>query len=237
MISVVIATYNGERYLKQQLDSILCQLSNEDEVVISDDHSTDKTIYIIESYQDPRLMLIMNDHKYRGYSGNFENALRHTKGSLIFMSDQDDVWLPGKVERMINALKHSDLVVSDAVVTDANLNVLYPSHFEHAHVATGLLRNFAKTRYIGACMAFKRSLLLKALPFPSKLNLCPHDYWITLIAEAFFKVELIQEPLINYRRHENNASSGGVTKSTDTRFNQVYRRLYCGFQLLIRSFR
>jgi glycosyltransferase involved in cell wall biosynthesis len=237
MISVVLATFNGELYLKQQLDSILSQLSHEDELIISDDHSTDKTISIINTYQDPRIHLLINDPKNHGYSGNFENALTHTKGSIIFMSDQDDVWFAHKVEKMSQALAICDIAISDATVTGAALEPLYLSHFKHAHVKKGLMINFAKTRYIGACMAFNRLLLEKALPFPSQKKHCPHDYWITLIGEAFFKVQLIDEPLIYYRRHSQNASSGGITTSSDSLWLKIYRRLYCGAHLIFRSMR
>jgi len=237
LISVVIATYNGEHYLKQQVDSILNQLSSEDEVIISDDHSIDKTLSILHSIQDPRLQIFSNDPNQRGYSANFENALRHTKGSIIFLADQDDVWLPNKVSFMVDALKTCDFVVSDATVTDADLIPTFDSHFKLTHVKQGFLNNFIKTRYIGACMAFNRTVLDKALPFPVQRKYCPHDYWIALIAEAFFKVNLIPEPLIYYRRHTQNASGGGVSKSTYSLWNQLGRRVYCGTHLILRSLR
>ena len=237
MISVVLATYNGEHYIKEQVSSILSQLTKEDEVIISDDHSTDLTKDIILSFQDPRILFVSNDYKKRGYSGNFETALKLVRGSIIFMSDQDDVWLPNKVSLMINTLNHCDLVVSDAIITDKDLNPIFLSHFKNANVKTGFFRNFAKTRYIGACMAFRKNVLDKALPFPKHLSLCPHDYWITLISEALFKVELLPTPLIYYRRHDKNASSGGVSKSTDTLALQLLRRSYCAVQLGLRMFR
>lgn len=236
MISVVMATYNGAKYLNQQLDSILSQLSNEDEVIISDDHSNDQTTSIINAYQDPRIHLVFNDPLQRGYCANFENALKFVQGDIIFLSDQDDVWLPDKVKLMMNALLKSDFVVSDATVTDGDLNLMYASHFQHANVTQGFVNNFVKTRYIGACMAFNRKVLNKSMPFPPHHKKCPHDYWLALVAEAFFKVQLLNEPLLYYRRHGQNASTGGVAKSTDTLMSQINRRIYCGYHLILRKF-
>ena len=90
MISVCMATYNGEKYIQEQIDSILCQLSKDDELVISDDHSTDATCDIIKSYNDRRIKLFLNELA-KGVTHNFENALLHSKGDIIFLADQDDV--------------------------------------------------------------------------------------------------------------------------------------------------
>ena len=95
MISVCIATYNGEKYLREQLDSILPQLAESDEVIVSDDGSTDGTIDLITSLNDPRIKIVSNSGR-KGYVGNFENALKHTTGDYIFLSDQDDIWYPNK---------------------------------------------------------------------------------------------------------------------------------------------
>lgn len=95
MISVCMATYNGEEYIKEQLESILCQLGEMDEIIISDDGSTDNTLNIIESYNDSRIKIHINTGKH-GFVYNFENALQKAKGEYIFLSDQDDIWLPEK---------------------------------------------------------------------------------------------------------------------------------------------
>ena len=112
-ISVCIATYNGERYIAKQLDSILEQLRDDDEVVVSDDSSGDKTLEIIQSYQDKRIKLFPNQ-KFRSPIFNFENALKQATGSYIFLSDQDDLWGPGKVETALKSLQTHQVFVSDA---------------------------------------------------------------------------------------------------------------------------
>lgn len=231
MISVCIATYNGEKYIKKQLESILSQLETSDEVVVSDDNSTDNTLKIIQSFDDKRIKIYTNKG-LRGYSSNFENALAKANGEYILLSDQDDVWLPDKVDTIIKDLLKYDFVVTDAIVVNDNLETLIPSHFNHAHTKRGLLNNFLKTRYIGACMGFKKKILEKALPFPKNKKLCPHDYWLTLIAETYFSVYMEKTPCILYRRHSGTVTNGGVGRSTCSITNKIVRRLYCIYWLI-----
>lgn len=108
MISVCIATYNGGKYIKEQLDSILFQLGKDDEVIISDDSSTDDTLSILESYHDERIVILTNQ-KFHSPVYNFENALKSAKGDFIFLSDQDDIWEPTKVEVMLDSLKGTSI--------------------------------------------------------------------------------------------------------------------------------
>lgn len=124
MISVCIATHNGEKYIKEQLDSILCQLSTEDEVVISDDGSTDSTLEILSDYNDSRIKVYQYKQPYKSrhphsyVCKNFENALKHAEGDYIFLSDQDDYWMEGKVDKCVELLKTNLLVVHNADLVD-----------------------------------------------------------------------------------------------------------------------
>lgn len=235
MISVCIATYNGEKYIKEQLESILKQIGPDDEVVISDDNSNDGTVEIISQLNDDRILLVKNNCP-RSYTRNFENALRHSSGDIIFLSDQDDVWIDDKLSIMAASLNEYDFVVSDAVVVNEILETINISHFEQNKVKKGFWINFMRTRYIGACMAFRRTVLDVAIPFPSNHKLCAHDYWLTLIAESMFKVNLEPSRLIMYRRHDENASSGGM-KSKNTTMHKIVVRMYCFSQLVIVKFR
>lgn len=203
-ISVCIATYNGEKYISQQLKSILNQLGNNDEVVISDDSSTDNTIGLIESLNDKRVTLLKNNHYYNPVY-NFENAIKHAKGEYIFLSDQDDVWLENKVSIVLHELTHKDVVVTDCKIVDDNLNVIADSYFEFKNSGKGLFKNLFSNRYLGCCMAFNRKILDKALPFPPKLPM--HDIWLGFIAEVFYSSVFIKIPLILHRRHSTNSSS------------------------------
>ena len=115
MISVCIATYNGEKYLRQQLDSILSQIGKDDEVVISDDNSSDGTLALIQSYGDERLRVLHHDptkitttFPLDKPTHNFENALMHARGDVIFLADQDDVWHADKIERFVEFRREMD---------------------------------------------------------------------------------------------------------------------------------
>jgi len=229
-ISVCMASYKGEKFIKDQIKSILQQLAAGDELIISDDGSTDQTLAVIRSIEDPRIQCIINQGEH-GYTRNFENALNHATGDIIFLSDQDDIWCPNKVSRMRKALEDHDLVVSDARVVDEHLKTLYESHFALCNVQAGFVNNFMGTRYIGACMAFNRKLLKLILPFPKNQQLCPHDYWITIVGEMFARVSLVKQPLILYRRHGGNASSAGFGKGRSLSI-KINSRMYCALQLI-----
>lgn len=126
MISVCIATYNGERFIGQQLASILSQLGDGDEVVVSDDGSTDGTLSVVKAFNDSRVRIISGPCK-GSLVLNFENALRAATGDFIFLADQDDVWADGKVAVCTERLRRYSCVVTDAVVADGNLNITSPS--------------------------------------------------------------------------------------------------------------
>jgi glycosyltransferase involved in cell wall biosynthesis len=223
-VSVCMATYNGEKYLFEQLRSILGQLGPHDELVISDDHSTDNTIDIILQLSDPRITLILNNGQ-KGYSQNFENAIRNATGQMIFISDQDDVWHENKVAVMSRYLQDCDLVISDATYVDEALQVTRGSHFKLSRMTRGFFRHLAKPCYIGACMAFNRRILTKLLPFPQRATYCAYDYWITLVGESCYRVKLVDEELILYRRHGSNASPAGLT-SPNSLLRKILIRAY-----------
>jgi glycosyltransferase involved in cell wall biosynthesis len=203
MISVCMAVKNGGHYLRQQIDSILHQLSAEDELVISDDHSTDASISIIHSYRDPRIRVVVNPGK--GMLQNLENALLQCRGEFIFLTDQDDVWMPQRITMTSPYFTAYDLVVNDCKIVDSRLHVLHDSFFEFNRSGKGILKNLLRNSYMGCCMAFKRSLLVRALPFPSRIIM--HDQWLGLVAERDFNTIFIPDQLVWHRRHERNAST------------------------------
>jgi cellulose synthase/poly-beta-1,6-N-acetylglucosamine synthase-like glycosyltransferase len=229
MISVCMATKNGEAFLREQLASILQQLSVGDEVVISDDSSTDATLAIIEDCRDPRIRVIKSTE--RGLLSNFENGLLHARGEFVFLADQDDVWLPHKVSTILGHLQDHELVVCDCTVTNSRLEVQVPSFFQWNQSKPGVIKNWWRNSYMGCCMAFHRGILKKALPFPKGVPI--HDQWLGLIAELFFSVAFIKEPLVLHRRHESNASStaGRSSLSIAQQFKHRYMIAYNLFQL------
>lgn len=207
-ISVAMAAYNGALYLRQQLDSILENLSDEDEVVISDDGSTDDTRAIVAEYQraDTRIRLL--DGPCDGVIANFENAIANCSGDFIFLADQDDVWLPDKVDKVMQVFADSSvyLVIHDARVMDAGLSrVLMESFFAYRNSKAGVFNNLVKNRYMGCCMAFRSELVKKFLPIPRDIPM--HDQWIGLISDAFYgKSVFLREGLLYYRRHADTVS-------------------------------
>ncbi|WP_394775110.1 glycosyltransferase family 2 protein [Flavobacterium sp.] len=201
-ISVCIATYNGGKFIKEQLDSILLQLNTSDEIIISDDGSSDNTLEILESYNDSRIKIFRNS--FRNIILNFEFALKQAKGDYIFLSDQDDVWLPNKVKVFLYSLTSYDVVVSNCKVVNANLEIINESFFQLNNSKKGLLSNLIKNSYLGCCLAFKKEVLIKALPFPKTIPM--HDIWLGFVSELFFKSKFIEEPLLLYRRHGKNES-------------------------------
>ena len=205
-ISVVMATYNGEKYIEKQLESILKQLNDNDEVVISDDCSTDKTKNILKKYAANYSNIKLLDGPRKGVIKNFENALKNAKGDIIFLSDQDDIWVDGKVEKILCEFsKGYDLILHDASIVDENEKVLEDSFFKHRNSKKGFLNNLIKNSYLGCCMAFNKDILKVALPFPDNIEM--HDWWIGLVTEKIGNVSLLKEKFLLYRRHGNNVSS------------------------------
>jgi glycosyltransferase involved in cell wall biosynthesis len=236
-ISVCIATFNGEKFIKEQLQSIIKQLSDSDEIIISDDGSFDETINIILAFSDPRIKLIHNDlselqpikqSKSYQVTKNFENALTYATGDYIFLSDQDDVWEDNKVKDCILLFKDTNcnLIVHDATVVDTSGKVLAQSYFEKVKSQKGFFKNIIKNSYLGCCMVFDRNILLKSLPFPN--NLIAHDIWIGLTAERNGKVAFLEKKLIRYQRHSAAVTASGM-KST----NSLYFKIRYRVQLVI----
>lgn len=205
-VSIAMAVYNGEKYLKEQIDSILIQLKENDELVISYDSSTDNTLNIIKSYavDDNRLKIIQNPGN--GVVRNFENAVRHCKGEYIFFADQDDVWVKKKVETVLEAFQDPKVtvVIHDACLTDEKLNVTAPSTFEIRNGSPNVLHNFIRLSYIGCCLAFRAELKEIVLPIPTVHR--SHDWWTGSICSIFGEMTMIKKPLIYHRLHDKNAT-------------------------------
>ena len=225
MISVCIATFNGEKYIVEQLNSILPQLRADDEVIISDDSSTDNTVALITAFKDKRIRLF-TDQKFRNPIFNFEHCLVHAKNPIVFLSDQDDIWMPDKVQTFLKFFNEGfEVIVCDAYIVDENLSIKGGSFFENRKSGPGIIKNLMKNSYLGCCMAFKKSLLDLALPFPKDIPM--HDIWLGFVAGLGFKVKFIDERLVKYRRHEENKttasepSSNGIWKMLLLRFNLI----------------
>lgn len=212
MISVCIATFNGEKYIKEQLESLLFQLDKNDEIIISDDNSSDNTISIINEFKDDRIKIFKGPEK--GLISNFENALTKSSGDYIFLCDQDDIWSDNKIQICVEDFKNGfDLVLSDCLIFSSNTKeILHTSFFKFNNSKKGIINNLINNSYIGCCMAFKKELKCKILPFPKHIPM--HDSWIGINAELYFSVKFNTNKLINYRKHSENVSdtSTGISK-------------------------
>lgn len=209
-ISVAMVTYNGEPYIREQMESILSQLGEPDELVISDDGSKDHTLEIIREYQaeDQRIRLFYGPG--RGIKKNVEHALLKTRGNYIFLADQDDIWLPGKIKKTLEAFEKSKAMV---VIHDARVfagedpkNIVLESFYQFRSSRAGVWKNMVKNSYIGCCMAFRRELMELILPIPNQIEM--HDQWIGILGDYVSgKSCFLAEPLLLYRRHGDNNSS------------------------------
>jgi glycosyltransferase involved in cell wall biosynthesis len=219
--SVVIATYNGEKFIEEQLRSITSQLNGDSEIIISDNGSTDKTVEIINGFNDNRILLLTNNIT-RGTILNFENALKKATGDIIFLSDQDDIWLPGKIEICKKYLGKYHLVVTDGKVVNEDLTVISDSLFKIYNSGTGIFKNLIRNSFIGCCIAFRREILPLVLPFPKKIPM--HDIWLGFVAEMFFSVYFIENKLVLHRRHTTNESTT-FNKSKFTFIKKIQLRI------------
>ena len=221
-VSVALCTHNGARYVREQVESILAQTYPVTQLVLSDDASTDDTVAIVEaalagSGVD---LVVLRNSPALGVVANFEQATAACTGDLIALSDQDDVWMPGKLERIVGELEAGALLVhTDASLVDGDLVPLPASLLESLEATPAERRELVDGRSFdtflrrnlvtGATAAFRRELLDSARPFPPSWV---HDEWLAIIAAAVSRTLLIDERLIDYRQHGGNQI--GASKPT-----------------------
>lgn len=205
MISVCMATYNGADYLAEQVESILAQLRPGDELLVSDDGSTDSTLSILQSYGDR--VRVVGTGRVGGVVPNFERVLKAASGDVIMLSDQDDVWLPGRADRICQELVSADLVLTNAILVDAALRPVGRKLFDFLPPSTGVIKNLWRNSFVGCCIGFRRELLRGTFPFPT--NTPWHDWLIGLLACSGRRVRIVETPFLLFRRHDNNASATG----------------------------
>ena len=212
-VSIALATYNGERYLSEFLDSLASQTLTDLEIVASDDASRDDTVALLRSYSRLPVRVIEGTVN-QGVRGNFEEAIGATEAPYVFFADQDDVWESDKIERMTSRLRaleakhgseHPALVFCDLRIVDADLREIQHSYF----IDTGKTREATEARdYIisnhvpGCAIAVNRALITRALPMPDNVYL--HDWWFMLVATIFGAVDSLPDPLVRYRQHGSN---------------------------------
>lgn len=220
-ISVAMATYNGARYLQEQLDSFVEQTRPPDELVVSDDGSTDETREILRAFQEsaPFPVRIFSPSARLGVRGNFSNALEACEGDYVFLSDQDDVWFDRKIEIMLQAgaeRRDAHLFLCDARLANEDLTQLGETKLEHSrHVQL----NPEAHHLMGCCMMLTRDFLHLATPIPPVPQ--NHDDWLFLVGTLIDAVVVLEEPLQLSRRHGANESEHPLA----TPMRSPYRRL------------
>ena len=227
-LSVLLASFNGELYIEKQIQSILEQLTPEEELIVSDDGSSDKTREIVSAFSDPRITLILGPRK--GINANFKNAYKHASGDGVLFSDQDDLWLPGRAQFYRDNLELNDFVICDAEVIDENGNMLFPSYFTRNRTSKNFYGNLLRCRTLGCCIGFRRDVFGDILPIHNSYEVLPFDYSLTLLSLWGYKVHFSDNQFHQYRRHGGNISSGGEGKSR----NSIWRML--GFRVRVLIF-
>lgn len=244
-ISVCMAVYNGADHLQLQIHSILSQLQATDELVVVDDFSQDNSIDILHGFSDARVRVYRNDSNM-GVFLSFEKGMRLAHGDIIFLSDQDDVWLPDKVAKIQEAFSRNPkvtLVASDAQIIDGNGCLLSDSFFAtRGRFMPGVMHNLIKNKYLGCTLAFRNSMLKYFLPIPK--NVPMHDMWFGLLNGIYGNTFYIDQPLIAYRRHGGNLSplsgaSASILQKLVWRWhlvgNLILRVLQCSIVTHLRS--
>ena len=238
-VDVLLATHNGEKYIKEQIDSILNQTYPNIQLFISDDASTDKTREILKQYEQNDKVKIFYQEKNLGYIRNFEFLLEKVESDLYMLSDQDDVWKKEKIEKSVEKLENEnlDLVFGDLEVVDENLNTIYDSFDKYMKLTRKIEKclDSYKLQYLYNCVTgctvlSKKQLLDKILPLPKNSKYMVHDYWIGLMVALNGKVGYLKETYIRYRQHGDNQVGLGKESYKFKKLDQV-RNLFIEVKL------
>ncbi len=231
-VAILLATYNSENYIKEQLDSLLKQTYNSISITVSDDASTDKTVNIINEYMEnyKNITLIKSDTALKSPQANFWFLLKNApKADYYMFCDHDDVWLEEKVEKTLNKMLETEdscpaLVHTDLFVTDGNLNIISDSMFS----SQGLNKNptlensLIQSSVTGCTMMINHSLKDLALKKQDVKDMIMHDWFLTTLCLCEGKIGFVDQPLILYRQHGNNQVGAKNTKSIGYIFKKTF---------------
>jgi glycosyltransferase involved in cell wall biosynthesis len=215
-IDILLATYQGEAYVEEQIDSILKQTYPFIHIWIRDDGSSDQTPLLIQNLanQHPGRISILPSHLNLGIKQNFSTLMQYSQSPYIMFSDQDDYWTPHKVEASLALMIEEEnkqgnqtpiLIHTDLIVADSHLGKLANSYWNYSHLnphATTLNRLLTQNMITGCTMLINRSLLNLSSPIPKETIM--HDWWIALVASAFGSIKHIPFPTLFYRQHDSN---------------------------------
>ena len=223
-ISVCLAAHNGEKYIRQQIDSILRQLTYGDELIISDDGSTDTTLFIIAEYKDKVNFVQLTTSG--GVVRNFTNAIMYAKNPFILFCDQDDIWLDGRVEFFREKLTKFDLVLTNASVINSEGLIIHQSLFDYLKPNHSFIKNILKNSFIGCCMGINITNINFLFPLPHYIPF--HDWLIALVCIINKQVLLAPNVYTLYRKHDSNVTNTGTVSK-----NNIFRKLILRFSIII----
>lgn len=233
-IDILMATYNGEKYLKEQIESILNQSYSNFRLIISDDCSKDNTKSILQDYskKDNRIIVYYQE-KNLGYVKNFEFLLSKVENNLYALSDQDDIWMPEKIEKAVEKIKqdNADLYFSDLIIVDENSNKISESFWKQKGFYKKVLkdkkhRGLLLNNYITGCtIVSKKEFLKDILPLPQNTKYMIHDYWIAIVLSKKGKIVYDNNSYIKYRQHDYN-QVGIKTKSKELKSLNEIRNMF-----------
>ncbi len=206
--SVCMASYNGAAHVVEQLESILAQLGSDDEVVVVDDASIDASVQMVTGLGDSRIRLIRSPSN-EGYVRTFEKALTASRGDYVFLSDQDDRWLPGRLDLMLDALSAQPVVASNFSFFGQNPRAIESLRLkadDSSRRWINLLLLWIGVRpYYGCAMAFRRDVAPLILPFPRFLYET-HDQWIAMVGNLIGGMRHLEQDTLSRRLHESNTT-------------------------------
>lgn len=231
LVEILMPTYNGEKYLKEQIDSILNQSYKNIKLIISDDFSTDSTSKILDDYKkkDNRIEVFYQP-KNIGVVNNIEFLIKNVKASFFMLADQDDYWLVDKVKKSIELLNdnNADILLGDLEVVDEKLNTIYPSFNDYMLLSRKINKyinsnklNYLYNCFTGCTICAKSQIIDKILPLPNNSKFVIHDFWIGLMASLNGKVVYMPEKYIKYRQHGNNQLGTEKISHGFSKFEQV----------------
>ena len=214
LVSIILATYNGEQYLKEQLDSIIAQTYKNIEIIAIDDRSTDNTIKILKEYSvlHKNIKIFINEHNL-GFIKNFDKGCSLCAGDFIALCDQDDYWSNDKIEKLVNNIEDYPMIHSDSYLCNSELEKSGKqlSDIVNYLTLTNCLQQSVFCRLYGNTLFFTRNLYKQTHPF---IDVIPHDWWLAFNATLQGGIKYLPEPLVFYRQHESNlyGAVGGKKK-------------------------
>jgi len=220
LVSIVLCSYNGEKYLREQLDSLLNQTYSPLEIIIRDDCSTDETYNILLEYQQKKQHIQVHQNiKNIGFNGNFETAVLQSKGDFIAICDQDDIWLPEKIEKLVNSIGENWLIFSNSELIDEegtslNKRLIRPLNIVNLDYRAIVLENFVS----GHTTLFRKEFLMYILPFPTTGY---YDWWMGFVALYHKKLIYLDLVLTKYRIHAASVINAQLNGASEQQIKNI----------------